>query len=762
MTTTHKNTIRFTDSVNFEPVVTDEVKDYYSNPSNSLQPLRIKIAATHAGKITRNHGFYLPHRMKTGAATFTAQYPKPIQVHHDSQKDPVGRVIAAQYVDTSRGIMDSWDGRKLMDELRPISDSLLQSFCDGKLSRREMYDIADRYFIQDNNIVDDPDYQGLGYIELIAEISDPEAIKKVLDKRYLTGSVGASTDSAVCSVCKNDWAGEDGPCEHKPGKVYDSKKCVLIAGDLKYDEWSFVNAPADSHAAVIELNTTGVHDSVHVDVEMTRPSDKVAFEILDHTNGGNEMATTEDSQVTAVQMKTDEVHGHKHVVFADADGDGHTDFVSWKHPDEPEETQAVQHKHMVSSWDVKEEMKHAHKIINPLKKQKDETVTEEPKTEDAKVEEPKVEEVTKTEDAVVEAPKVEEVIVPQDMKVEEPVVTEPPTEQDPLRLHFGDQYDEIVGVDSWGKQNAAMVMLGDKGEVLHEDGSKIEIADKKLKADDRKKMAGSTFCGPDRSYPVNDCGHAKSAMAYAKKYNAGSGVQACIRRKASRLGCPFSGEAKDSVDTSASQYEAGHFDTYEDQELLDMMGALKEAMKERQLICPCEEHVEETNQKERLDALQKEIKYQLEDIDSLHNQLAESYKVTRQLKLQNICNFKKLAGEVTDFTKVSDSLKDSSSDDMDKILKDLNEKVDIDKITDKINSGLSNNPQGTVENPVITEKIETPKRDVNLNRATLERIRDEYYSLCLSRGEIVAEQYLADLKKRGILPNGEMMDVKKS
>ena len=65
------------------------------------QGLLVEIAASHAGIITRNNGFYLPDRMRKGAASFTDDYPKPVLLHHQDHEDPIGRVVRADYVDTS-------------------------------------------------------------------------------------------------------------------------------------------------------------------------------------------------------------------------------------------------------------------------------------------------------------------------------------------------------------------------------------------------------------------------------------------------------------------------------------------------------------------------------------------------------------------------------------------------------------------------------------------------------------------------------------
>lgn len=257
------NYVRFFDAVSIEPEITTEIKDYYQNAPEGTQvnPLRVRIAATHSGKITRNNGFYLPSKMKDGAKTFTQLYPKPIQVHHDDHSDPIGRVIKASYIDISNGIRN-----EIADSITAAQDKKLLDFIKGKLGKKETFDYIVETFIKDGSLVKDKDYEGLGYVEIIAEITDRDAIQKVLDKRYLTGSVGASTDQAVCSVCKQDWA-EEGMCEHEPGKIYDEVKCVLIAGDLSYEEYSFVNRPADTHSKVIEVNVNGIQDFVYGEEE---------------------------------------------------------------------------------------------------------------------------------------------------------------------------------------------------------------------------------------------------------------------------------------------------------------------------------------------------------------------------------------------------------------------------------------------------------------------------------------------------------------
>jgi len=71
---------------------------------------------------------------------------------------------------------------------------------------------------------------------------------------------------------------------------------------------------------------------------------------------------------------------------------------------------------------------------------------------------------------------------------------------------------------------------------------------KKLTTKDRKAMNKSTFCGPNRSFPVPDCKHVGVAKAYLGRANFSAAtkkrIAACINRKAKALGCDVSKKAK--------------------------------------------------------------------------------------------------------------------------------------------------------------------------------------------------------------------------
>ena len=84
----------------------------------------------------------------------------------------------------------------------------------------------------------------------------------------------------------------------------------------------------------------------------------------------------------------------------------------------------------------------------------------------------------------------------------------------------------------------------------------LEVA-KKLTTKDRKKLKSSTFCGPDRSFPVPDCKHVAVAKTYLARSKFSSStkkkIAACINRKAKQLGCNTTKKAKAFIELSYEQ-----------------------------------------------------------------------------------------------------------------------------------------------------------------------------------------------------------------
>jgi len=79
----------------------------------------------------------------------------------------------------------------------------------------------------------------------------------------------------------------------------------------------------------------------------------------------------------------------------------------------------------------------------------------------------------------------------------------------------------------------------------------------------RKKLKSSTFCGPNRSFPVNDCQHAATAKAFLgrSKFSRATKqrIAACINRRAKALGCKPGKPAKADLEIANKLAEAEIF-----------------------------------------------------------------------------------------------------------------------------------------------------------------------------------------------------------
>lgn len=186
----------FVEKVTFEvPNIERDLSAFSESHYRDKHGLIVEIAAIHAG-LTENFNHYSPEELEDSIQTWVLPYPKPIILNHDKTSEPVGRVMAAKM---------------------------------------------------------DAEEDGSPYVRLQAAITDPQAIAKVTDQRYLTGSVGGKATEALCSVCEADWANAslgNIPCNHRRGKAYKGKLAYMELGGIKWKEYSWVNMPADERSGV--------------------------------------------------------------------------------------------------------------------------------------------------------------------------------------------------------------------------------------------------------------------------------------------------------------------------------------------------------------------------------------------------------------------------------------------------------------------------------------------------------------------------------
>jgi hypothetical protein len=652
-----------------------------TNAPQARTGIVIKLAATHAGLITRNNGFYMPDKMRAGVGTWTEHYNKPIQLHHDDQNDPIGRVIAARYVDTSAAAIERFQNSVLRDSFNNQVGSADKKFWDKFVSDKTSFiDKLNMMKVMDS-ILNDPYYQGVGYIELTANITDPESIQKVLDGRYITGSVGAISDKAVCSVCNTDWLEEE-HCGHRPGRLYDGKKCVVVAGSLEYDEYSFVNVPADRHSGVLGI------EHIQNSVKHEDATDRTIryFPVFDRLK--------EDSTMSANKTETATI--------------------------------------------------------------KDST-----------------EQVSTTETSV-------------ETSVEQPVVAETP----PV-VSIDDKVNTILDklfTDKLSDEEAEELY---QLQVAEMDPEVVE--DAKLSTAKRKKLAASTFCGPGRSFPVPDCAHVTAARRLIGRYKgegSKSTILACVARKAKAMGCDTATKdvttkqeelvAKDSVQPAVVTPPAKQefiFTASVDgeltdeaklklakeflQQITDKLGAqslLTTGIELGLFVDPDElklltEEVAKNEEmigdlRDQLAALRKELKAAYDDVTAVEDQLITARSEVRDMKSHQVTLLHTLDGTLTD--EVKDQVLHLTDEALDTTINSLSAKVDINKIADRLNNGLSRTPHEIVDVPAgLTESAAETKPTNKPTYATQQMVDDVYRRILLSQGYAAANAFYEDAVKHG-------------
>jgi hypothetical protein len=492
----------------------------------------------------------------------------------------------------------------------------------------------------------------------------------------------------------------------------------LIAGSFDYSEYSFVNNPADRRSGIVELlnsegevvqsfsqeDSSNIPEISFVVSDSTIKEDKQmdleqVKEILkDHKRyqsiqNLDELISTAlkdkdftverlfvllegavDADLKNLTIKTAEAEGHKHFAYLDEDGDGSTDWVHIGDDDG--------HTHLVMGFKVSPRGKnqHIHNLANPLKK------------------------ISNSEDAVKD--------------------------------FFGDGYEELVGDDVSGHLYAEMLfsLLEDTED---RDITEQLIHDAKLSSKQRKKLPGSTFCGPERSFPVNDCAHYTAALRLIGRYK-GPGdkgrIRACIERKGKRLGC--TSKKKDSV--NVGDFSLGYFDEFSDEELLQMANGVQLTLEERKLS-----NKPESQQNDAVDRLSG-------DLLAAQDALVKANANIRKQKIEKVALLSFLVGDNKDLDAMREEVKDKSSEELDSLIASREERFDIKSFADMIFSGITRNPEGQVDNPTL-QTDQTREFDPE----KIKKIEDKFKEIANASGFEFANSWLQKKQQEGLYPTAE-------
>lgn len=207
---------------------------------DAIMGLQVRLTASHAARLTGHYHYYQPNKVRDSVESFVKPFGKPFLAHHKTEQDAIGRVVKATYVSTPH-----------LDISKSIIASAYADATHGNHKKKKKHPHLN-YVDKLKPFLFDKTFEGLGYISLLTNITDEEAIKKVIDGRYLTVSIGYDTNHLHCSIDLQDWI-DEGPCEHEKGQMYNDEVMFFIFGDMEYGEVSYVNEPADDLAQNNEI-----------------------------------------------------------------------------------------------------------------------------------------------------------------------------------------------------------------------------------------------------------------------------------------------------------------------------------------------------------------------------------------------------------------------------------------------------------------------------------------------------------------------------
>lgn len=461
-----------------------ELVDSIVNSQKNKKGLFITYDLSHSGRRINNR-IYGTKGQKKGTLSVMSPYPKPILQHHDKTKDPIGRFVSAEWEDLSKEAMKFFSNINDFMEVKNAYES-----DDPKA----IYSVMKKYDLLTNK-----DWPGMGRIRVKAQITDKEAIEKFLDGRYITFSAGSTTDRHVCSICDSDWAQSD-YCEHRHGKIYDGEVCVFVTGDFNVLEGSVVNMPADDLSQLQSM-------------EFIQDAEDIKLENTDFSSG-KEGIVMSDALYTLEDYSMED--DKKEVL-------------------EETEEAVVEKTKEDSTEEVSQEDRIALKVYNKIVEKYSEVFERLAKDEESKKEENGSEEASEQLETKDEESEREEKNEASDGTEVCGVSTSVSDETASEAKEIGDTDGDIselvkdyVSID-WYLLDAALT---------------VELQDKALTTEQRNDLPESVFCGPERSFPVNDCAHVTAARRLLNRAKLSDSqkekVLSCVNKKAESMKCDVS------------------------------------------------------------------------------------------------------------------------------------------------------------------------------------------------------------------------------
>lgn len=731
--------------------------------------LKVVLEASHAGMRNENFSFYSPTGMRNSSHTWVYPHRRPIQIHHDDLADPIGRVIGARYVPfdhiaTSDAELNNMI--RLVDSAATPSDMVMAANLLG-----------------DSGVLDREDWSGVGKLVLEGIVTDSLAAEKILDERYLQVSVTQKPKSALCNICGQDWVVE--PCDHSRGSFdKDSKRRMfLVVGDSRYGEVSYINNPADLRASTVEATPVEIESAPKI-FDMKINSSQT-FELVD---------SLEEDKVPEPTVEKDNAQPESappQPVPTESQSDSNPTAnteIPTENPSSNDETPPVKD---ILAEAIRILFEDQNSFNDELAEVINEAIEKEIDLEDGREE----------SDAVLTAKK---------RKALKSGTFCGPNESYPVpdKSHAVNALARVKQFGSPSLQARVHACVCRKfpglpscnggkdsidsewtDEILSELNEEIEhpitkdkikrgdyifqtLEDAKLSTAQRKSLPASAFCGPNRSFPVNDCAHYLAAQRLCERYQGPgdkSKIMACIEAKGRALGCmeEMEGEEDDAVKNHVS----GCLDCLPTEDLLKTFSEAEKILSSRNALpvkeCPsCKDLSDKISQlttkvaelepladragsiakmEEQLTLLRDEwktvVKEHMFQVDAHQKTLVELEAALNQVaKLHLLLNDKAVSVEV-----IEGKVKAMSLDS----LRDYVGKASFEDSIKLSRSGITQEPQEKISISDVAPISITQKDNTS---AELKGHAETVVNIRKNSGRVSAQKYVDQLKKRGKVP----------
>jgi len=289
-----------------------------------------------------------------------------------------------------------------------------------------------------------------------------------------------------------------------------------------------------------------------------------------------------------------------------------------------------------------------------------------------------------------------------------------------------------------------------------------EDSDAKLSTKKRKSLAGSTFCGPNRSFPVNDCAHYTAAKRLLGRYKGpGSkdSIMDCIEKKGKALGCSTAKDEQDSTDESGTSV-ATHLKDASDEVISETLLSVEKLMVDRGLKAErkcdnCESLAVELDEfksgsietQDTLRILRSEYQAVLSDHTASEDSHQETLVVLedslQSIALTNLL----LTDKETSREDLETKVKGMTLEDLKKIVKE----TDLSEVISFVRSGLTQEPTET-----ITEEDAEPLEEIPVDPVL--NLSKSLSNFCRDHGADYAQKVMYDWIRVGKLPEGFTLD----